>query len=626
MLCPTCGSENDNDALNCLMCGTALTVPSSPHLPVGAKLSNERYSIGKVLGEGGFGVTYQGADTTMKRLVAIKELFPHGSTRQNSFVVPARALGTQGFAVAKTSFLQEVNTLAQFSHEGIVRVYDTFEDNGTAYLVMEFLQGETLAQRLDRLGAIGGSDVLEIAHKLASALKIVHEAGLLHRDIKPDNIFFNQDNRVVLIDFGSARQFASEKTSKHTQFITPGYAPLEQYASEAKFGPYTDIYALGATLHHAATGNIPPSANDRIMGIELTSLPQDTPAQLHSAIQQALSMKVDDRPQNIEEFVALLDQEVSELPDKKEKPTGILSSLELVPKEERTLRGHRSYVSTVTFNPDGTLLASGGDDKTVKVWEVASGKLTHTITGYRDVVFDISFYNNENIAVAGGDPDIFLWQVRSGQRLGTMRGHTKGVLALSYNSNKQMLASAGGNKDKFVRLWRLPSKQLVHALEGHNQAVRSLAFSPDGTLLASGSDDFTIKLWETVQGKAKTIMASHHTDSVSALAFHPQGNILASGSEDETIKLWDVRHGECTQTLKGHKHWIRSLVFSPDGKLLASGSADTTIKLWEVATGELLHTLTSHNDWVKSLDFSPDGKLLASASGDATIKLWKMYQ
>ncbi len=617
MLCPNCGSENQNDEKNCSMCGSALNLPFSSHLPAGTRLAKGRYSIGKVLGQGGFGITYQGADTTMKRIVAIKELFPDGSTRNEDNVVPPLSLGSKGFAAYKASFLKEVNMLAKFSHEGIVRVYDTFEDNETAYLIMEFLKGETFAERISKWGVLGGEEVLEIAKKLCSALQIVHDAGLLHRDIKPDNIFFTEDGRILLIDFGSARQFVDDKTSKHTQFITPGYAPLEQYASEAKFGPYTDIYALGATLYHALKGHAPPNANDRIMGRQLAPLPPGTPKSLNNAIEQALVIKVVSRPQSIQEFTRILEQA-------QEEDIEEVQDLDFSPQERLTLKAHRAHVSAVAFSPDGRKLVSGSNDKTLRVWEVASGSLLGTLAGHRDTVFTVGFIlDGEEVVSGSGDTDVSLWKVALGRRYETLKGHTGGVLTLAYNVNNRILASGAG--DNTIRLWQLPSNNLTHVLEGHRHAVRSLAFNPDGKTLASGSDDFTIKLWDIKRGRF-TVNIIGHTGSVLALAFNPQGNILASGSEDDTIKIWEISTGETMYTLEGHTHWVRAVTFSPNGQLLVSGSADRTIKIWEAATGKLLETLVGHTDWVKGVAFSPNGKILASAGGDSTVKLWDLYK
>jgi Holliday junction DNA helicase RuvB subunit len=302
MHCPYCGHTLNGQESVCPQCNTALSLS---RLPVGTTLSGGRYTVGRVLGQGGFGITYQGSDTQLRRVVAIKELFPDGSSRRNAHVIAPGSLGLHGFAAARAGFLSEARTLAQFDHPGIVRVWDAFEENGTAYLVMEKLVGETLGTRLDRDERLPAAETERIALILAEALEVIHSAGLLHRDLKPDNIFISTDGRAVLIDFGSAREFVTARTVRHTRLLTPGYAPLEQYAEQARFGPYTDIYALGATLYHALMGNPPPAVTDRMLGVPLEPLPLTVPPGLRQGINQALELHIEKRPQSVRDFTDL---------------------------------------------------------------------------------------------------------------------------------------------------------------------------------------------------------------------------------------------------------------------------------------------------------------------------------
>lgn len=300
--CHACGSLLKGTEGVCPVCGMPYT---SPHLPAGTKLHGDRYSVGRVLGQGGFGITYQGADLSLNRPVAIKEFFPDGSSRRTNRLIPPTSFGGGGLQDALKNFLDEARTLARFSHPGIVNVIDVFEENFTAYLVMELLQGETLGGRIAQVGALDAQEVMNLATTLSDALAVVHDAGLLHRDIKPDNIFLTQDGRTVLIDFGSARAYASGRTVSHTRLVTPGYAPLEQYTTEAKFGPYTDIYALAATLYHAATGTQPPPVTDRLAGAELEPLPTELSPGLRAAIGRGLEIRIDERPATLAEFRSL---------------------------------------------------------------------------------------------------------------------------------------------------------------------------------------------------------------------------------------------------------------------------------------------------------------------------------
>ncbi|WP_199776980.1 serine/threonine-protein kinase [Deinococcus sp. NW-56] len=303
-VCTVCGAPVQGGEPSCRTCGAPLA--DSVTLPVGTRLNLGQYIVLGVLGQGGFGITYEARDARLGHRVAIKELFISGSNRRGTTVLAPSTLGAREFAETKARFLEEARVLASFNHAGIVRVLNFFEESGTAYLVMEFLEGETLGGHLASRGPLGAALTGRIAVSLAETLAEVHQAGLLHRDIKPDNIVLEKSGRVVLIDFGSVRAFAPGQTVRHTRLVTPGYAPLEQYGTAAKFGPYTDVYALGATLHHALTGVMPPAATDRMLGTPLPPLPAGTPAGLRRAIEAAMAVKVADRPQSAGELLALL--------------------------------------------------------------------------------------------------------------------------------------------------------------------------------------------------------------------------------------------------------------------------------------------------------------------------------
>lgn len=334
-------------------------MPGEQHLPVGTRLKGGRYTLGKVLGQGGFGITYLGADTQENRPVAIKELFPEGSSRRANSrnVVPPTSLLGAGFTETMEKFEDEARVMAKFNHPGIVQVFDIFEENGTAYLVMEFLKGQTLGKRIEKQGKLPAREVQDIALKLLDALEVVHGVGMLHRDIKPDNVFLHQDGRVVLIDFGSARQFAQGKTLQHTRLVTPGYAPLEQYGTAGKFGPYTDLYALGATLYHALMGVVPPAATDRVQSNQPLRLPRETPDGLEQAVNRALEIRVDKRPQSVAEFRAILLGQRQPTPAARPVPapasaTGSLSIRVSPPQTAVRLQGPNNFQQVVQGDTD----------------------------------------------------------------------------------------------------------------------------------------------------------------------------------------------------------------------------------------------------------------------------------
>ncbi|KAK3375735.1 HET-R [Lasiosphaeria ovina] len=287
----------------------------------------------------------------------------------------------------------------------------------------------------------------------------------------------------------------------------------------------------------------------------------------------------------------------------------------------QTLQGHRGSVWSVAFSADGQRLASGSDDKTIKLWEPASGQCLQTLQGHRGSVWSVAFSaDGQRLASGSDDNTIKLWEPASGQCLQTLQGHRRSVWSVAFSADGQRLAS--GSDDDTIKLWEPASGQCLQTLQGHRGWVLSLAFSADGQRLASGSDDKTIKLWELVSGQCLQTLQGHR-GWVLSLAFSADGQRLASGSDDNTIKLWEPASGQCLQTLQGHRGWVLSLAFSADGQRLASGSDDKTIKLWEPASGQCLQTLQGHRGWVLSLAFSADGQRLASGSDDDTIKLWE---
>ena len=286
-------------------------------LSPGACLASGEYRIEQPLGQGGFGITYRGIDTRLNRAVAVKEFFPEGCWREGSTVISAGRWNSDNYSSAKQKFLLEGQTLGQFNHPGIVQVFYYFEENNTAYMVMEYLQGKTLGELIkQRQGKLNQAHALKLIAKVAKALEILHQAQFLHRDIKPDNIMLADDGRVVLIDFGAARDFTANCTARYTTTLTPGYAPLEQYGRALKNGAFTDIYALGSTLYHLLTGQAPISAIERAAGVELKTVKEIAPeisSHVSEAIAGAMVMDVTKRLQSVREFLDLLDLDAGEL-------------------------------------------------------------------------------------------------------------------------------------------------------------------------------------------------------------------------------------------------------------------------------------------------------------------------
>lgn len=268
----------------------------------------ERYKIEEVIGAGGFGITYRAWDPLLQSYVAIKEYYPSGiatrSADSSKVCVPV-GQEQREYHRGRIRFLKEAQDVARFQSEpNIVSIYDYLEENDTAYMVMEYLHGCTLKQYIrEHGGRLDTDHILHICLSVLDALAVVHKAGMIHRDISPENIFICEDLTVKLIDFGAAKQVYLDGEQTMSVVLKPGYAPPEQYAKKDKQGPLTDIYALGATLYFAATGEKPEESFGRVLEDTIKPVCEvnpEIPRAMSQVIMRAMSVKIEDRYQTVE--------------------------------------------------------------------------------------------------------------------------------------------------------------------------------------------------------------------------------------------------------------------------------------------------------------------------------------
>ena len=309
-ICPSCFHDNPDGAHQCVVCGTLLT-PIGPHLPPKTQLQQGDYQIQTLLGQGAFGITYKAIYRPKNIPVAIKELWAENGYRHGTTLIwpPSLSPKLQQEQIEKFKF--EVACLQQCNSPHIAKVYQFFQENSTIYMSMELIEGLPLSARLKQQAPLPETEVIQYAYQLSQALTRVHQNNLLHRDIKPENIILTPQGRVVLIDFGSAREFIAGKTGDMTRILTPEYAPIEQYLSRTKRLPATDIYALCASLYELLTGQVATPSLDRANALSQSlSDPLIPPRQLNPNLNpsledillKGLNFKIEDRIQSAQEL------------------------------------------------------------------------------------------------------------------------------------------------------------------------------------------------------------------------------------------------------------------------------------------------------------------------------------
>ena len=289
-------------------------------------------------------------------------------------------------------------------------------------------------------------------------------------------------------------------------------------------------------------------------------------------------------------------------------------------REIRTFEGHIRGVYCVAFNPDGRCALSGSGDRTLKLWDVSSGREIRTFKGHRLGVFSVAFSPDGQWALSGSkDKTLKLWDISSGREIRTLEGHTASVQSVAISPDGQRALS--GSKEKTLKLWDVSTGREIRTFKGHSRFVTSVAFSPDGQRALSGSNDGTLKLWDVSSGR-EIRTSKRHSRALTSVAFSPDGRLALSGSGDGTLKLSDVSSGREIRTSKRHSQAFTSVAFSPDRRCALSGKSFGTVELWDVSSGRQIRTFKGLARCVVSLAFSPDGRWALSGSNDGTLKLW----
>ncbi len=287
-----------------------------------------------------------------------------------------------------------------------------------------------------------------------------------------------------------------------------------------------------------------------------------------------------------------------------------------------TFAEHSERVTAVAATPDGRRVVSGSQDKTLRLWDLTTGKCLLVFQGHSGAVTSVAVTPDGRFVLSGSeDNTLRLWAITSGTCLRTYEGHTSGVLAVTLTPHGQFIVSS--SHDRTIRIWNPATTECLQIFKGHNKEITAVAVAPNREFVASCSEDRTVRWWERQTGK-RLLTLSGHKNTVTAVKVDPSGRYLLSGSKDMTLKLWEIAAGKCVRTFEAHQGYVSSLDITPDSRFVISGSKDRTLRLWNIKTGKCTRVFEGHALGVNTVTFTRDGRYLISGSDDKSLKVWEL--
>lgn len=655
LFCANCGAANQPQAAACFACGQSLSAAATPQPSSGGeRIVKERYRLLRQVGTGGFGAVYLAEDTLVGgQRVALKEIRLAG-------------LSSQEIIEATDAFNREVALLPGLHHPHLPRVYDHFTDAQHWYLIMQFIEGETLESYVQKIpsGRLPVEMVVGMGVQLADVLDYLHSRHppIIFRDLKPANIMRTPEGELYLIDFGIARIFKPGQPKDTIAFGSPGYAAPEQYG-KTQTTARSDLYSLGATLHFLLTGHDPANNPFRFDQLDLSLSPAVD--DLEWLLLRMVELDAGSRPESallvkreLQEIARRLAQErlhalyplPPSLPPTSPAPVYVPPQ---TAKQVKTAMDAASgsgqaqvMAEQVSSAPQRTKQARGAQPAKGKISRrqalIGLGALSLALTsleavrlfspppdlyvyrGHTDTVSSLCWSpDNDRVASSSWDKTVQVWDATSGSHVLVYRGHQQAVWTVDWSPQGALIASGG--EDGLVQVWNASTGQYYSTYNGHSAGVEAVAWSPDGTHIASASDDQTVQVWDASNpNPALALRYSGHTDKIMGVAWSPDGQLIASCGYDKTVQVWDASTGTIYVTYLGHTAHVNGLAWSPDGSSIASASDDGTVQVWDAMTGSPQLTYRGHNGSVWGVSWElPNSGLIASTGGnDSTVQIW----